>query len=217
MRLILAASMPRAGSTWMYNAARLVLLQSPTVARSFGAGWVGDIDKLPRKRTLLIKIHDYSAPLLQHATQVIYCYRDIREALASLERKFGTPPTLALADHMVAQYNHWIKHAQIVMSYEEMMQDKAKVVNTLAQLFNVHLSTPASVLNELSQLSYASSPDTRSFNHSSYNATNLYHPQHITSGKIGSHGHQLDPELAQAIVDKHRDWFIARGYLAAKI
>ncbi len=213
MRLILAASMPRAGSTWMYNAARLVLLQSPQIAQSFAAGWVGDLDKLPQKRTLLIKIHDYSTPLLMHTSKVIYCYRDIRDALASLERKFGTIPTLDLADHMVEQYTHWSRHAHYLTSYEAMMQNKQKLIQDLAKLFKVSLNQPDKLLDELEQLSYHSPGETQSFHQSSYNTTNLYHPQHITDGSIGSWQKSLSPKLEEEIINKHRDWFIAQGYL----
>src|SRR5262245_15346631 len=74
--LVLSAGMPRSGSTWLFNAARLLLRQ--TVAPDeLGSGWVGDWARLPKRPWLLLKVHEYDAFLARRARAILYSYRDV--------------------------------------------------------------------------------------------------------------------------------------------
>ena len=42
--------MRRSASTWLYNAARLLLSSSPSILQQFSCGWIGDWKKIPKKR-----------------------------------------------------------------------------------------------------------------------------------------------------------------------
>lgn len=101
--LILAASMPRSASTWLYNVARLLIARLPEAKDQFSCGWVGDWQAIPKKPYMPIKIHDYHQGFADASRLVLYSYRDIRDALASVKRKFDRQPSLALADHWIAQ------------------------------------------------------------------------------------------------------------------
>ena len=52
--IILSAGMPRSGSTWLFNAARLLLRANGEPS----SGWIGDWSSLPRKPVLLLKVSE---------------------------------------------------------------------------------------------------------------------------------------------------------------
>ncbi|HEY9841205.1 MAG: hypothetical protein ACAI44_30995 [Candidatus Sericytochromatia bacterium] len=207
-QLILSAGMGRAGSTWLFNAARLLLCSSPTIAQQLSFGWVGDLPKIPLRRYMLLKIHDYHPQLVAQSSTILYSYRDIRDVIASMARKFGRTPQLGDADHLVAQFRLWMPVAQFVMRYEDMLSDKQSIIAGMAAALGRNGVDPAAILAELEAMSFASPGEKGA----SYHVTNLYHPGHITDGRHGSWRDVLDPALAQAILARHRDWFEANGY-----
>ena len=86
--------MPRSGSTWLYNAARLLLRRAPQGGADLSGGWIGDWRRLPKRRRLLLKVHEFDPFLAKKARLVLYSYRDLRDALASCRRKFDIEPSL---------------------------------------------------------------------------------------------------------------------------
>ena len=81
--LILAAGMQRSASAWLYNAARLLLTSSPSVAEQFSCGWIGDWEQIPKKNYMLIKVHDFNKSLAGQSKCILYSFRDIRDVIAS--------------------------------------------------------------------------------------------------------------------------------------
>src|SRR5210317_631864 len=102
--LILAAGMQRSASTWLYNAARLVLTSSPSVAEKFSCGWIGDWQQIPKQNYMLIKIHEFNKSLADQSKYILYSFRDIRDVIASGMRKFGWIPSLEVADNLINQH-----------------------------------------------------------------------------------------------------------------
>ena len=93
-KIILSAGMPRSGSTWLYNAARLLLISSSSVGNNLSSGWIEDLGTLSKKEVMLIKIHDLPKFLSKKSQIILYSYRDLRDALASSKRKFGNEPSM---------------------------------------------------------------------------------------------------------------------------
>ncbi len=69
-QLILSAGMPRSGSTWLYNAMRIMLKSD--IGIDLGAGWIQDIEKFKDHDTILLKLHSYIPHLASKATFVAY-------------------------------------------------------------------------------------------------------------------------------------------------
>lgn len=225
--LILSAGMPRSGSTWLYNALRLLLLERHPGPGQLACGWVGDLARLPPAPCRLVKLHEYDATLAAQAGFVVWSYRDLRDAMASQFRKFGTPPTLGLADYLIAQDARWTARANHVMRYEDMLSDPAVEVQRLAQALVRHLgATPGDAVDPaggprgldatraqaladaLARLSY----DSDGPRNDAYNELTLLHRGHVTDGRAGSWPQGLPAALEREIAERHAAWFAARGY-----
>lgn len=207
MNLILSAGMPRSGSTWLYNALRLILKQDPRVSRSLSAGWVGDILKLPRERTMLIKIHDFEANLARTAQRIVYSYRDPRRVLLSLQVKFGQEPRPELVDYLMGLDRDWRPHAHLILAYEKMMQDQAATLAQLAELLKLPETDLNAVLHELKGLSFDSAGAKGDYQGSRFHRENLFHEGHITESK-----EVLSPSVLDYLERRYGDWMRAQGY-----
>jgi hypothetical protein len=210
--LVLAASMPRSASTWLYNVARFLISDLPGGEGNLSCGWVGDWQSLPRKPYMLLKIHDYQQQLVDSSRFVMYSFRDLRDVLASLKRKFAREPSLALADHLVAQHGKWMAVAGFVMRYESMLADREGEVLRLAGGLGMQDVDPAEIMRRVDALSYESQGSRNAV----YHAENLYHRNHITDGRHGSWEGVLDADLVSAIEERHRSWFEENGYPCAR-
>ena len=197
--LILAAGMSRSASTWLYNAARLLLCSSPTIAQDFSCGWVDDLRKIPKKRYMLIKLHGYDQRLVNQATKVLYSYRDIRDVLASIQRKYGHAPTMERADHEVQQHELWTGVADFVIRYESMLSNKKRIVDQLAQTLGVEFFDSTAIVEEIEQLDYTSDGPRNRI----YHEVNLLHAGHMTDGRHGAWKSAGDDALFRRIEEKH--------------
>lgn len=218
--IFLAAGMPRSASTWLYNAVRLLLCSREQIAPHFSGGWISDIGKIPRKPFMLLKLHDYFPPLVQQAVGIFYSYRDIRDVLVSLERKFAQAPTLEGAEQLLFADQRWRLKADFVLRYEDFLAGEAASLAALAdvvqRILTAHLKQAvllgeaelASVLAQLQSLAY-DAPGPRN---QIYHLENLYHQGHRLDGRAGIWREALEPELVAAIADKYGDWFVQHGY-----
>lgn len=210
-RLLLAAGMPRSASTWMYNAARLLLADSPKTAESFAAGWIDDLPRLPAARHVLLKVHMYDDRLAERADRILYSYRDVRDALASAYRKFGSVPTLLRADEILKEHEQWTGVADYVMRYETMLVDKNDVVRSIADALGVACDDPDSVVAKIEEMDY-SSPGPKN---DRYHEVNLFHRGHVTRGGRNTWEEDVDSRVIASIEAKYRDWFEEHGYTIA--
>ena len=89
-KIVLCTGMPRSGSTWLFNAVRLLLQSEAAEVCSY---WKGDFDALKFLRSagpekiLLLKIHRHSPVLEKKAAVIFYSIRDIRDVIASKIRR----------------------------------------------------------------------------------------------------------------------------------
>lgn len=131
--LVLSAGMPRSGSTWLYNALRLMLAQRFASPGALACAWVGDIDRLPAEALCrLVKLHEWDGALAGQADFVVWSYRDLRDAMASQHRKFGGALSLQFADYLVRQDARWSARADHVMRYEDMLAQPRHELQRLA-------------------------------------------------------------------------------------
>ncbi len=207
--LILAAGMPRSGSTWLYNAVRLLIENTPSMANQFSCGWIGDWEKIPKRKFMLIKVHEYNQQLVDDSSFVLYSYRDLRDAMASAYRKFGLEPSMEVADRFLDDDRMWTEVSSYVMHYETMLHAKEEIIKRLISVLKLNDSDPTKIITDIQLLHY-DSPGEKDINH---NMTNLFHKRHATTD--GSHGlwkTMLDPKLVKQIEEKHKDWFVRYGY-----
>lgn len=208
-RIILSAGMPRSGSTWLFNAVRLLLLKANF---TITAKWIDDFieSDLSNADVVLIKLHDFNLDWVDQADFVVYSYRDIRDALASIERKFGHTPTLELANDLIDIDYKWKKVTNFVMRYESLDSKKESILNELAKQLGLHFNKKdfTDIQNELDNMKYSDSK----YINERYNLINLLHVNHITHGGYGTWKGQVDDCLISEIEQHCLQWFIDFDY-----
>jgi len=208
---ILSAGMQRSGSTWMYNATRLLLMHSPLTREITGYGWIGDLSKLPMKKIMLLKIHWFSQNVLDLVLPeiILYSYRDLRDALASIKRIWNQEPSLELADRLIQSDQQWRSHAHFIMRYESMMSDKEGTLLALSDMLKINGDNKIQeILAEIDALRYENAGDKKPL----YHMENLLYEGHITDGRHGSWKGIIDDALLEQIERKYRAWFIQNDY-----
>ena len=207
--VILAASMPRSGSTWLFNIARLLIINSrENMADNFSSGWIDDVETIPTKPLMMLKVHNFRQTYIDQASFVFYSFRDVRDALASSHRKFNQEPTLEIASSVIENHERWIKCAGFIMKYEDMANNKIALVDGLAEKLGIKSYDAASTISQVDNMK------AQNVNSRNFDPNNLYHEGHITDGRHGSWENSISKELESQIVEKHYDWFKRYGYVS---
>lgn len=201
-RIILAAGMNRSGSTWVYNAARLLLKSKHGVDEGLACGWIHDFKEIPRTGWMLVKLHEYDVTMIALSELVIYSYRDVRDVLASAQRMWGTVPSLEAADHHIEQCRSWMKVADVIVRYETLVEPKP-VLQQLAQALDVESANLQALETELDGLHHNNGGP----QDEPYDRENLLQRGHRTDGRHGSWTESIDPNLIRQIEEKHQGWF----------
>ncbi len=206
--LVLSAGMQRSASTWLYNVIRLLIIESNEYDDNFICGWIDDVHRSSDYNSLLIKLHTFDQSLASNANLIFYCYRDLRDVLASSNRKFGTTPTINQADSIIQQYYLWQDASSYTMRYENMILNPLLEIQNIANTLNIKDVDLKQVQSRLLLLSYSSEGEKTD----SYNKSNLLHNGHITDGRPSSWHNELNTELSELIYLKHESWFKENNY-----
>jgi hypothetical protein len=206
-KLIVTAGMPRSGSTWLYNAVRLLL--EGTGCLDIGAGWIADFNSFKNHDVVILKIHNFEPVIADNATVIFYSYRDVRDALASFKRKFGNEPSIDQAKTFIDNDNKWRQKASFIMKYEEMIAAREKTINAIARCLQIQNANPHHLMQEIDTMNYTKGDK----KNNTYNLENLLHKNHITDGRHGSwKGHVPDTIITQIELEC-KDWLQANGYI----
>ncbi len=204
-RIILSAGMPRSGSTWVFNAARLLLRSKGDL----GSGWIEDWATIPRAPTVLVKVHAHDPFLARSAHAILYSFRDIRDALASRKRMFGIDPTLEDARQWLKFDRRWREQAAVTVRYESMLADPVGTVADLASALGLSDADPAGVLRQLAQIDH----QTPHIGLGAYDRETLLHRGHITDGRHGAWGGWLSPAFVRQLEQECGGWLAENGYV----
>lgn len=199
-RLILSAGMPRSGSTLLFNILRVALTHKDNRVVS---GWIGDIKNLPNGSTYIIKVHHVGWHRALRAQAMFYTYRDIRDALVSNKRKFGTA-SIELVHDWIREYEFARKRAMKMIRYEDMMQSLSSVVLEVLDDLELRLS----VEEVLSGLPKDDAPT----ENQSYSKESLLHTGHRTNTVSGDWREELDTELQEQIHAQFSWWLELNEY-----
>ncbi|HMB75662.1 MAG TPA: hypothetical protein VKN76_04645 [Kiloniellaceae bacterium] len=208
-RLILSAGISRSGSTWLYNAARLLLESGgSTVA----GAWIEDHNDADPADTHLVKLHDPNAALAEKADLVLTSRRDLRDIAASIRRmKWAESEAelLAFLDAVVAQHAFWSPRAGHEMVYEAMIADGDAALAKIARVLG--LATTAAergaILAEIDSLRH--DPQAAA----AYDKVSLLHHGHRGEGAAAGDRQALPSGLIARIEQRFGSWLSAAGYL----
>ena len=210
--IYVCAGMSRSGSTWVFNAVRL-LLQRANVP-DLAAGWITERANLLAHDNSVIKIHSFDVELAARADVVLTSHRDLRDVAASMQRKFKTGFSTKLIHETVADYVKWSKIAAYDLHYEDLLLDKLPELKKIAAALKLSSPTEAqfpyaAILKELDGQQFCENRSTAQ----RYDSINLLHDGHITDGRHGSWKNFVPNEVVTAIENEFQDWMIAKGYI----
>jgi hypothetical protein len=157
---------------------------------------------------MLVKLHDYDPWMVQHAATILYCFRDVRDALASLQRRFSITATVEHAEAWVAADREWRTRAHLCLRYESTMTDPAVALIKVADALHVPCADPAGLATLLRDLPEAP-VEARPGEH---DPETLLHHAHVTDGRHGSWTTELSPAVARAIEVRCEAWLVENGY-----
>ena len=205
--LILTTGLKRSGSTWLYNATRLIL--ENLVEESVASGWIDDMGELGQLTQGVVKLHDPNELLRDRADFVFHSHRDLRDIAASLQRKFGIQAKLATVAAVVEDDLFWSACADLTVSYEQIVGQPEVIVGKLYNCLGV-VPTAAQIDEVVNTLAALQSPSEQ--DEARYDPVTLLHKQHVTHGGQGSWQGELSEELVEEITVTFGDWLSAKGY-----
>jgi hypothetical protein len=208
--LYLAAGIPRSGSTWLFNALRLLLQIRYTNVYS---SWIGDFVK-PRSYSadaILLKLHSPDQEWAARTQNIFTSHRDLRD-IAISSRDMGwvhdAQAMFATARSARAHHEYWARHALLDISYYDIVASPTDVLIALADVCEIEVSRMA-VESLNTQLSSLACKEARS---RSYDVENLMYPGHRFDGKPGRFQNALPREIAEEIWVQNRGWMEKMGY-----
>ncbi|WP_425395009.1 hypothetical protein [Aeoliella sp.] len=204
---VVSAGLMRSGSTWLYNALRLIL--SKGTNRRLKADLYHQ-RKWKNVKHGLVKAHEFHIHLADKADFVFTSHRDIRDACASLSRFQPNRHPGAVIAKITEQFQHYQKWAQIAdydMQYEHMLEDPLQVLDQLASRLKLPHVDILAIYQELTAIA-PPPPETRA-----EDPQTLLWPNHITDGRAGKFAETLDDDFVQIIEHRFGAWLRANGYL----
>jgi len=207
-RVIVCAGMPRSGSTWVFNAIRLLLLEVKSADDVYGA-WVDMYVPSHPGRYHVVKTHRFVSSLANSAWRVFTSRRDLRDIGASLVLKGWASrrsliPTL---DSAVRSHSAWRPYSACEMVYEELVASPIEQLARIAATLDIEPSpdllqrvqTRLDSLEPVGGVPPEQSP-------------NLLHPGHRQRGECGYYLEVLDKELIRKIERTFRSWLSGYEY-----
>eukprot|EP00931_Biecheleriopsis_adriatica_P006770 TRINITY_DN108129_c0_g1_i1.p1 TRINITY_DN108129_c0_g1~~TRINITY_DN108129_c0_g1_i1.p1 ORF type:complete len:401 (-),score=79.31 TRINITY_DN108129_c0_g1_i1:177-1379(-) len=136
--LVLCAGPERSGSTWLYNAIRLLHLEAKVPCDSY---WLARLTEAKLQERLaaqppavvLVKTHewfpDYDT-FIHRAKHVVLTHRDLRGVIASYRR---VKWEVAIPDAYVHEHMEWQRRCTLDLAYEDIMRRGSEVLKRLAE------------------------------------------------------------------------------------
>ena len=214
--IYVCAGMYRSGSTWLYNAARLILQHADVP--DLGAGWITEKGVILRHQNALIKIHSYDSELAARADVVLTSHRDLRDVAASLFRKFKVEFSTEPIFETMQDYSRWAKIAAYDLHYERLLVDKMAELRKVAAVLKLpqHAAAALPLEKILSEIGSERFTEDRSTARG-YDAVNLMHEDHVTDGRQGSWKGFVPDNIVRAIEAEFACWMHQNGYLVRTV
>lgn len=198
---ILSAGMHRSGSTWLYNALRLIM--ESKVEGDYIKGFVSGNDTPFDVKNAVIKIHVINPDYIEWADKIFYIYRDIRDVVASYVRWRGIPMAEEGIDADIKAGIEYMWKAHMSIEYNQIIKEPEKLLFKMGY----HLSTkikPKSILIELEKIKNKKLKNT--------DPITLMRVGHITDGRSNNYKEYLEPEYLSRIEDKYGWWLKQNEY-----
>ncbi|NBW07486.1 MAG: hypothetical protein EBR82_05620 [Caulobacteraceae bacterium] len=210
--VIACAGMIRSGSTWQYNAVRLLLKAAGRSAKGF---WIEDYDPEDGAEVHIVKMHSAIDAEAIRPDTVLSTVRDPRAVLASLARMGWTSLEEDRLRTQARDYadlaNHWQSIADVTTRYADIIERPVEAMTSLNGALDLGLpqSTLAAIADQLDAIRAPEDADSTS---RGYHAESLLHPGHIGDRTDAAAVALLPPGIAEAIADEIRPWMKEHGF-----
>lgn len=211
--LYVAAGMPRSGSTWLYNALRLLLRD-----RSLYSCWFDEFDqeRADRASVILVKIHGVNPELASEAKAIFTCHRDLRDIAISVRDMGWIESEEDWLDRIkisVKEHEFWAPLSRFDFSYEDITQKPFQTLYKLSRSINPARNnfrrfwSVWCVQRELNSLPEAESDKIL------HHPETLLHYKHRRARGVSRWRTQLASNIVVKIETQHKDWLSRMGYL----
>lgn len=212
-RLVLCAGIPRSGSTWLYNAARLGCLIAG--GGDVHAAWIDDYDPTSPAIWHVVKVHDPAPELESRADVVLTSRRDLRDIAASVVRRGWAEDDaglIALLGRIIAQHDHWSRKAALEVVYADIQTAPVKTAGAVLAAIGLepHERNARAIVARIEAAVDPSAAD------AGYDPLTLLHPGHRAGGGRGDYAEVLEPALIERIEGRYGDWLERHGYVASR-
>lgn len=141
---VVCAGLIRSGSTWQFNAVRIILEMATgkRVTSAHGHNGTEILRSCSAAEVCVMKIHEFDASVLAGSEMVLVSHRDLRDSLLSTALMFGacldTQPfsTSLLINHtlvhMFGHFEAWAKHAAYSTAYAAIVEDPVAEIGRIA-------------------------------------------------------------------------------------
>ena len=178
--VILIAGMPRSGSTWQFNAARLILSRKYPAIFS---GWCADYDPARKEPVHLVKIHTPEQLRFEYSL-VLTTRRDLLECIESSKRMGWLKDDNFFIQVLmqVHLYNYWNDRTALETDYLTIKNNPVKAILDISGILEVELSVDeASEISD--RIDDITPPDPDAIKPHVYDKVTLLHPKHISDNE----------------------------------
>lgn len=154
-RLVVCAGLIRSGSTWQFNAVR-VILETATgkpVTTAHGHDGAALLKSCEGAEHCVVKLHEFDRAVLERADMVLVSHRDLRDCLLSTALMFGAcydaqPFAMNHVNNhtLVSMFGHfeqWAAHAAYSMAYANLAADPLAELRRLARALRADVDVVA--------------------------------------------------------------------------
>ena len=210
---ILCAGMHRSGSTWLFNAIRLIYICNNDSVYSY---FFSEYDPKEGQNASIhvAKTHQFNDVLTTRDYDYIFTTcRDLRDLAASAVRKGmidnRTRPIIKFLRKVLSEeYDAWSCYSDMEIVYEEMMENDIEIIKKIAQFLNIDVD-PASVSRAVNSLPFPKKGE-------DYFRDTQLHYQHITSSTPDSYKLTLSKRTIRIIETKFSTWLFNHRYIPEK-
>ena len=237
--LLICCGMPRAGSTLQYQ---IVTELVETNNKGISIGWIGKPTRSVVKtlenaakrqdKFLVLKCHDYTHDIAhlikKKQAKAFYIYRDIRDVLVSLGRKFYNSVEEAIVPSTISQqlatYYAWLSLSELLVSkYEDVVNQLDQEVLKIASHLNIDitLETAKQIADKFSLhrqrqriefFDYVKDGLSTKAKGDFYDPVSQLHNCHIYSGESTQWKSTLSVSQIQFVEESAFSWLVDRNY-----
>ncbi|WP_375278973.1 hypothetical protein [Alteromonas australica] len=205
-KLVLVASIPRSGSTWMFNCIRLIFKLKNI---DFYSDWYDSYDPQNQSPIHLVKLHDPEYYLASLADIVITTRRDVRNSVASLIRmkwlEREEDAIFNVTDRLV-NFVHpfWESKSNLEVEYCDLKNAPESVISRVAEKIGLPLNEKQAMTIS-AQLKNLKPPK-------KFDTETQLHPNHRGESDT-NFTTELSSDIVNMFENKFSHWLKAYGYL----